>query len=74
MVKLIIKVVIYNYEVFFTIVNEAIRTAFSKLIDVITSYLGTLPIAFTNLATSRNYKIPYFILIKESSLIVLNSP
>ena len=65
---------LYNYEFFFTMVNEAIRTTFLKLIDVITSYQGTLPTGFSNLATSGNYEIPYFIFDKESSLIFLNSP
>ena len=56
-------------------VNESIRTTFLKFIDVIKSYFGgTLPIAFTNLATSENYEIPYFIFDKESSLIFLKSP
>jgi hypothetical protein len=55
-------------------VNGAIRTTFLKLIDVITSYLGTLPTAFSNLATNGTYEIPYFIFDKESSLIFLNSP
>jgi hypothetical protein len=64
----------YNYEFFFTKVNEAIRTTILKLIDVITSYLGTLPIDFSNLATNGTYEIPYFIFDKENSLIFLNSP
>jgi hypothetical protein len=56
-------------------VNEAIRTTFLKLIDVIKSYFGgTLPTTFTNLATNSVYEIPYFIFDKESSLIFLNSP
>ena len=51
--------------------NDAIRTNFLKLIDVIKSYFdGTLPTAFSNLATtSGTYEIPYFIFDKESSLI-----
>jgi len=65
---------LYNYEFFFTMVNEAIRTTFIKLIDVVTSYNGTLPSAFSNLASSGNYEIYYFIFDKESSLIFLNSP
>ena len=66
---------LYNYEFFFTMVNEAIRTTFLKLIDVIKSYFGgTLPTAFSNLATNGNYEICYFIFDKESSLIFLNSP
>ena len=66
---------LYNYEFFFTMVNTAIRTTFLKLIDVIKSYFGgTLPTAFSNLATSGTYEIPYFIFDKESSLIFLNSP
>ena len=57
-------------------VNTAIRTTFLKLIDVIKSYFGgTLPTAFSNLATTTDiYEIPYFIFDKESSLIFLNSP
>ena len=44
---------LYNYEFFFTMVNEAIRTTFLKLIDVIKSYFGgTLPTDFSNLATT----------------------
>ena len=52
-------------------VNTAIRTTFLKLIDVIKSYFGgTLPTAFSNLATTTDiYEIPYFIFDKESSLI-----
>jgi len=65
---------LYDYEFFFTMVNEAIKTTFLKLIDVITSYQGTLPTGFSNLATSGNYEIPYFIFDKESSLIFLNYP
>jgi hypothetical protein len=66
---------LYNYEFFFTMVNEAIRTTFLKLIDVIKSYFGgTLPTAFSNLATNGTYEICYFIFDKESSLIFLNSP
>jgi len=67
---------LYNYEFFFTMVNEAIRASFLKLIDVIKSYFGgTLPTAFSNLATTTDiYEIPYFIFDKESSLIFLNSP
>jgi hypothetical protein len=67
---------LYNYEFFFTMVNTAIRTTFLKLIDVIKSYFGgTLPTAFSNLATTTDiYEIPYFIFDKESSLIFLNSP
>ena len=66
---------LYNYEFFFTMVNEAIRTTFLKLVDVIKSYFGgTLPTASSNLATSDVYEIPYFIFDKESSLIFLNSP
>jgi len=65
---------LYNYEFFFTMVNEAIRTTFLKLIDVLTSYNGTLPTAFSNLGSSGLYQIPYFIFDKESSLIFLNSP
>ena len=65
---------LYNYEFLFTMVNEAIRTTFIKLVDVVTSYNGTLPSAFSNLASSGNYEIPYFIFDKESSLIFLNSP
>ena len=61
---------LYNYEFFFTMVNEAIRTAMLNLIDVIKNYNGgTLPTAFSNLATNGTYKIPYFIFDKESSLI-----
>jgi len=54
---------LYNYEFFFTIVNEAIRTAFLSLIDVIKDYNGgTLPTTFSNLSNSSgNYEIPYFI-------------
>ena len=56
-------------------VNDAIRTTLLKLIDVIKSYFGgTLPTAFSNLATNGTYEIPYFIFDKESSLIFLNSP
>jgi hypothetical protein len=60
----------YNYEFFFLMKNEAIRTTFLKLIDVIISYFGgTLPTAFSNLATtSGTYEIPYIIFDKESSL------
>jgi len=65
---------LYNYEFFFTMVNEAIRTAFNELINVLTSYNGTLPTAFSNLGSSGLYQIPYFIFDKESSLIFLNSP
>jgi hypothetical protein len=66
---------LYNYEFFFTMVNEAIRTAFLSLIDVIKNYNGgTLPTDFSNLASSGNYEIPYFIFDKDSSLIFLNSP
>jgi hypothetical protein len=66
---------LYNYEFFFTMVNEAIRTTFLKLIDVIKSdFGGTLPTAFSNLATNGTYEIPYFIFDKESILIFLNSP
>jgi hypothetical protein len=67
---------LYNYEFFFTMVNTAIRTTFLKLIDVIKSYFGgTLPTAFSNLATTTDiYEIPYFIFDKERSLIFLNSP
>ena len=67
---------LYNYEFFFTMVNEAIRTAFLSLIDVIKNYNGgSLPTAFSNLSNSSgNYEIPYFIFDKESSLIFLNSP
>ena len=51
-------------------VNDAIRTTFFKLVDVVKSYYGgTLPTAFSNLATSGTYEIPYFIFDKESSLI-----
>jgi ABC-type transport system involved in cytochrome bd biosynthesis fused ATPase/permease subunit len=51
-------------------VNEAIRTTFLNNIDVIKNYFsGTLPTAFSNLATSGTYEIPYFIFDKESSLI-----
>ena len=47
---------LYNYEFFFTMVNDAIRTTFFKLIDVIKSYFGgTLPTAFSNLTTNENY-------------------
>jgi hypothetical protein len=57
-------------------VNDAIRTTFLKLIDVIKNYNGgSLPTAFSNLATTiGTYEIPYFIFDKESSLIFLNSP
>jgi hypothetical protein len=56
-------------------VNDAIRTNFLKLVDVVKSYYGgTLPTDFSNLATSATYEIPYFIFDKESSLIFLNSP
>ena len=57
-------------------VNDAIRTTFLKLIDVIKNYNGgSLPTAFSNLSTtSGTYEIPYFIFDKESSLIFLNSP
>jgi hypothetical protein len=56
-------------------VNDAIQTTFLKLVDVVKSYYGgTLPSAFSNLATSGSYEIPYFIFDKESSLIFLNSP
>jgi len=55
-------------------VNEAIKTTFLKLIDVITNYLGTLPTGFSNLASSGNFEIPYLIFDKESSLIFLNYP
>jgi len=65
---------LYNYEFFFTMVNEAIRTAFNELINVITTYQGTLPTGFSGLATNGLYEIPYFIFDKESSLIFLNSP
>jgi hypothetical protein len=66
---------LYNYEFFFTMVNTAILTSFLKLVDVVKSYYGgTLPTAFSNLATSGSYEIPYFIFDKESSLIFLNSP
>jgi hypothetical protein len=67
---------LFNYEFFFTMVNTAIQTTFLKLIDVVKSYYGgTLPTAFSNLATSSGaYEIPYFIFDKESSLIFLNSP
>jgi len=65
---------LYNYESFFTMVNESIKTTFLKLIDVVTSYNGILPTAFSNLASSGNYEILYFIFDKESSLIFLNSP
>ena len=67
---------LYNYEFFFTMVNEAIITAMLNLIDVIKNYNGgTLPTAFSNLSNSSgNYEIPYFIFDKESSLIFLNSP
>jgi hypothetical protein len=65
---------LYNYEFFFTAVNEAIRNAMILLIPTIRSYNGTLPTAFSNLATSGHYEIPYFIFDKESSLIFLNSP
>ena len=54
--------------------NESIRTTFLKLIDVLTSYNGTLPTAFSHLCSSGLYQIPYFIFDKESSLIFLNSP
>ena len=37
---------LFNFEFFFTMVNEAIRTTFLKLIDVLTSYNGALPTAF----------------------------
>jgi len=40
-------------------VNEAIRTTFIKLINVIKSYNGTLPTAFSNLGSSGLYQIPY---------------
>ena len=65
---------LFNFEFFFTMVNEAIRTTFLKLIDVLTSYNGALPTAFSNLGSSGLYQIPYFIFDKESSLIFLNSP
>ena len=67
---------LYNYEFFFTMVNDAIRTTFLKLIDVIKNYNGgSLQTAFSNLSTtSGTYEIPYFIFDKESSLIFLNSP
>ena len=57
---------LFNYEFFFTMVNEAIRTTFLKLIDVLTSYNGPLPTAFSNLGSSGLYQIPYFIFDKES--------
>ena len=65
---------LFNFEFFFTMVNEAIRTTFLQLIDVLTSYNGALPTAFSNLGSSGLYQIPYFIFDKESSLIFLNSP
>jgi hypothetical protein len=66
---------LYNYEFFFTMVNTCIRNSFLNLIDVVKSYYGgTLPTAFSNLATNSVYEIPYFIFDKESSLIFLNSP
>jgi len=51
---------LYNYEFFFTMVNEAIQTTFLKLIDVLTSYNGTLPSAFSNLGSSGSSQIPYW--------------
>ena len=63
---------LFNYEFFFTMVNEAIRTTFLKLIDVLTSYNGTLPTAFSNLGSSGLYQIPYFIFDKESSTFSKN--
>jgi len=66
---------LYNYEFFFTMVNESIRASFLKLIDVIKNYNGgSLPTNFSDLSTNENYEIPYFIFDKESSLIFLNSP
>lgn len=67
---------LYNYEFFFTRVNEAMRSAFLSLIEVLKSYhLGTIPTAFSGLSNSSGqYEIPYFIFDKESSLIFLNSP
>ena len=66
----------YNYEFFFTSVNEAIRTAMLNLIETVTNYNGgTLPTTFSNLSNSSGlYEVPYFIFDKESSLFFLNSP
>ena len=67
---------LYNYEFFFTSVNEGIRTAMSNLIETVTNYNGgNLPTTFSNLSNSSGlYEIPYFIFDKESSLIFFNSP
>ena len=66
----------YNYEFFFTAVNESIRSAMVGLIETVTNYNGgTLPTTFSSLSNSSGlYEIPYFIFDKESSLIFLNSP
>jgi hypothetical protein len=67
---------LYNYEFFFTMVNEAIRNAMLKLIETVTHYNGgTLPTTFSNLSNSSGlYEIPYFIFDKDGGLIYLNSP
>ena len=67
---------LYNYEFFFTAVNEAIRSAMLGLIETETNYNGgNLPTTFSSLSNSSGlYEIPYFIFDKESSLIFLNSP
>jgi len=59
---------LYNYESFFTMVNESIKTTFLKLIDVVTSYNGILPTAFSNLASSGNMKFFILFLIKKALL------
>ena len=67
----------YNYESFFTKVNNAIISCFTELVNVATTYngeKGTLPTTFSNLSSSSNYELPYFIFDKESSLVFLNAP
>ena len=52
---------LYNYDFFFTMVNESIRTTFLKLIDVIKSYFGgTLLIAFYKSSNQWNLWNPLF--------------